>query len=602
MKRIVCLLLALLLALSLCACGDDGSGGGETLPTEQGSSVTELPQEIWERTWVSSPVNGEQKVNISPEGTCEIQGQERTYTVVNISDSEVVLDAQGIELHITLNPQGMSELHVGGNWDEHYVKYPEYWNIIYKAWTGEDGECIEIFPAGISMSTGFFPEFRYDTYNDVIEVMADGQVIYTINNGYSQLRVTDADGNETLYTREVDYMDPAIIDDPTGETLDEQTRLDLAYNKAIDDFNSAISGQPVYDDEGNEITSGPVLAEYLYNQFVALRDYEDASFYLPFFKTRTETVATVRWYQYISEDFGGDRETVYDENLPAYDVFGRLCNNNSNVLGISYSYPGNARYTSVYDENNNVTQVIITNTNGFGEVIGTCVADLEYNELGQHIVTHVAFVDKEGNDVRYTSTFQYDSRGRLIRYDIPFGESHGHDTTLTHQYLYDEHDRCIQHSMVEAFVDESVYEFYHQPAKKSVSQYFYDENGMQIRMIFEERNPFDGGGGAVCEYTYDDNQRLIKRVLTSKYSNWEDVVEEYGREESSRLSAQIQESFFHPGVPVSEVKQEDWFSMERVDLTKWDWLNYYTLEPQEERTYTYNKTVTIMYIDLTPDD
>ena len=383
--------------------------------------------------------------------------------------------------------------------------------------------------------------------------------------------------------------------------MDEEVRLGLAYEKALNDFNAAISDQPVYDDEGNEITSGPALAEYLYNQFVALGDYEDAYTYLPFFKTRTETVTTVRWYQYIGEEWGGDRETVYDEEVPAYDVFGRLCKNNSNVLGISYSYPGNERYTSVYDENENVTQVIITSTNGFGEVIGTCVANFEYNDLGQHIATHVAFVDEEGNDVRYTSIFQYDSKGRLIRYDIPYGESHGHDTTLTYQYLYDEYDRCIQSSMVEAWVDESVYEYYHQPASKIVYQYFYDENGMQIRMIAEERNPFDGGGNLVCEYTYDDNQCLIKRVLSSKDQKWENVVEEYGREESTRISEQIRESLFHPGVSVSEATQEDWFSMEPVDLTMWDWIPH-TIEPSEERTYTYDKTVTIMYIDLTPED
>ena len=599
MKKSVCLLLALLLVLSLCACGD--GGGGETAPPEQERPEIELPQTVWERTWVSSPVNGEQKVKISPEGSCEIQGVERSYTVVSISDSEVVLDAEGVELRITLNPQGISELHVGSNWDEHYVKYLEYWNIIYKSWTSENRECIEIFPSGISMSKGFYPEFRYDTYNDVIEVMEAGQVIYTIINGYSQLRVTDADGNETLYTREVDYMEPGTIDDPTEEPMDEEVRLGLAYEKALNDFNAAISNQPVYDDEGKEITSGPALAEYLYNQFAALGDYEDASFYLTFFKTRTETVATVRWYQYIGEEWGGDRETVYDEEVPAYDLFGRLCNNNSNVLGISYSCPGNERYTSVYDENENVTQVIITSTNGFGEVIGTCVANFEYNDLGQHIATHVAFVDEEGNDVRYTSTFQYDSKGRLIRYDIPYGESHGHDTTLTYQYLYDEYDRCIQSSMVEAWVDESVYEYYHQPASKIVYQYFYDENGMQIRVIAEERNPFDGGGNLVCEYTYDDNQCLIKRVLSSKDQKWENVVEEYGREESTRISEQIRESLFHPGVSVSEATQEDWFSMEPVDLTMWDWIPH-TIEPSEERTYTYDKTVTIMYIDLTPED
>lgn len=600
MKRTISLFLALLLVFSLSACGDGGRGAGESTPPEQGSPEIELYQTVWERTWVSSPANGEQKVKISPEGTCEIQGQERSYTVVNISDSEVVLDAEGIELHITLNPQGMSELHVGGNWDEHYVKYPEYWNIIYKAWTSESGECIEIFPAGISMSAGFFPKFRYDTYNDVIEVMADGHVIYTIVNGYSQLRVTDADGNETLYTREVDYMDPGIIDDPTGETLDEQTRLDLAYDKALNDFNAAILDQPVCDDEGNEITDGPALAQYLYDQFVALRDYEDAYTYLPFFKTRTEIVTTEQWYSHVN---GYEREYVHD--LPDYDAFGQPDDEThlGPTFGIIYHFSGNRDVDLVYDENDAVTQVIITMTDGFGEVKGTCVADLEYNERGRHIATHVAFVDETGNDVRYTSTFEYDSEGNVIRVDIPYVVNYGgFGCTYTYQYRYDELGRCVLESTITTVVDESWYAYGKQPGFKYVVENFYDEHGLLIRKLTHNVDYLNPGGGHYEDiYTYDEEHRLIKEEsFTIKFS-FDDYYQEHGIEKTNELSAEYISDFFHPGVFSDEATLEDWFSTEQpVEISKWDAF-LLAREPQDVSTYTYSET-TIMYIDLTPED
>lgn len=599
MKITVCLLLALLLALSLCACGD--GGGGQTPTEPQGNATVELPRVVWEQTWVSNPENGEQKVKISPEGSCEIQGQERSYTVVTISDSEVVLDAEGIELHITLNPQGMSELHVGGNWDEHYVKRLEYWNIIFKSWTDENGECIEIFPAGISMSTGFYPEFYYDTYNDVIEVMVDGQVIYTIVNGYSQLRVTDVDGNETLYTREIEYADAPVIDDPgQDEPMDEALRLGRAYEKALNDINAAISGQLVCDDEGKEITDGPALAEYLYNQFVALGDFEDASDYLPFFKTRTETVTTEQWYSPVN---GYEREYVHD--LPDYDVFGRPDDEThlSSTFGIIYYFSGNRDVDLVHDENNAVTQVIITMTDGFGEVKGTCVADLEYNEWGQHISSHVAFVDEAGNDVRYTSTFEYDSEGQLIRVDIPYVvDGERYDYTYSYLYRYDEYGRCVLESMVTTIVDESWYAYGKKPGMKYVTEYFYDENGLVVRELTHSIDfIYAGGGDSEYVYTYDEEQRLVKEEKFTLTYDWNGYYDEYGFDKTGELQDEFNSDIFHPGVSSDEATLKDWFSREQpVDMSKWDWL-LLARELQDVSTYTYSET-TIMYIDLTPED
>lgn len=559
------------------------------------------PRRFGGRPWISSPATGEKKVEISPDGTCNLYGWHLNYTIVHISDDEVVLDADGSEIHITLNPLGLSELHVSGDWDDHYVNRPEYWDIIYKSWAGLNGERIEILPAGVSMSTaGFYPEFSYDAENGLIDVLEDGQVLYTISTGDSQLFVMDMDGNEVLYNADVDYMDPGNIEDPTEDPVDEEMRLWLAYDKVVNDFNASIADQPVCDDEGKEITSGPVLAEYLYNQLLALGDFEDAYTYLPFFKTRTEIVTTEQWYSHVN---GYEREYVHD--LPDYDVFGQPDDEAyiASTFGIRHNISGNRDVDLVYDENDVVTQVIITMTDGVGGVKGTCVADVEYNERGQRIATHVAFVDEAGNDVRYTSTFEYDSAGNLIRVDIPYvvdAEHYGH--TITYLYRYDEYGRRVLESWITTVVDESWYAYGTEPGSKRVTENFYNEHGLLIRELthsIDNLNP--GSGHYEYIYTYDEEDRLIKEESFRIEVNFNDYYQEHGDEKTDELLDEYRSDFFHPGVSSDEATLEDWFVTEQpVDISKWDFV--ITRIPLDVSTYTYDKTVTIMCIDLTPED
>lgn len=598
MKRTLSLLLALLLTLGLCACGGDG---GET--TTQ--SAAALPEEIC-GVWYSNPDYAEDTVELHPNGMCVVYGEEKSYTVTYEGEDSIVLDAQGIEIQISLYPQGVSEIHLGGNWEFSYVQNSNYFLFLYSTWFSPDGDVLEVLPAGVSMSGGFFQSFTYVDDIVSLEVTENGETVYTIASlDPWNVSVVDAAGNEVIYTRDDigGEVDPGGNVDPGWDDMDEAERLELAYIKALDDFNAAISDKPVYDEEGNEITSGPALAEYLYNQFVALGNYEDASYYLAFFKTRTETVTTERWYQYIGEEWGGDRESVIEHDLPDYDVFGRPDDEEklAPIYGILYQFSGNKDVDLVYNEHNVVTQVIITMTDGFGEVKGTCVSDLEYNEFGQHIATHVAFVDEAGNDVRYTSTFDYDSEGRLIRVDIPYvydAEHYGH--TYTYLYRYDENGRCVLESIITTVVDESWYGYGKQPGFKHVTENFYDENGLLVRELTHSVDfIYPGGGQYEHIYTYDEEQRLVKEELFTLNYNFDDYYREHGIEKTNELIGEYQSDFFYPGVSYDEATLEDWFSMEQpVDISKWDAF-LLAREPEDVRTYTYSET-TIMYIDLNP--
>lgn len=467
-------------------------------------------------------------------------------------------------------------------------------------WHTGDGPAVDIYPDAVATPDGYFTDYIFYEESMVIELLHEGTLVCTVHIlDDKTLMTVDRDGNELMF-----HSLESIVSsegDDWEEPMDEETRLNLAYNKALSDYNAAISGQPVYDEEGNEIYDGPTLAEYLYNQFVALGDYEDAWQFLSHFKIREETVTTVRR----TNPFN-DIVSEYDEDLPQYDVLGRIVISDTpgaQSVGIIYEYSGNQRYQSVYDENNVLTAVIIITTNGFGDVINTCVADLEYNGLGQHIATHVAFVDENGNDVRYTSTLEYDDGGNLIRIDIPYYTRNEDTGTYTALYAYDEQGRLLRDTFVALPDDLDWYEHYSKrPFNRSTSKNVYDENGLLIEEYTCSHAP-DTAAYTITTYSYDENGVLVNRTLYSYDYDFVGFIDsgDYTREEVSDLRNKFICDIF--GLPESyeDRAPESWVNNEDFDLSQWDWIPH-TLEVNSEYTYTYDKTVTIMYIDLTPED
>ena len=519
MKRVICLLMALVMTLSLCACGNESGSNDDTMPSE----FEEIP--------------------------------------------------------------GVSR------------RLPD---AIIGSWHFGDGRAVDIYSDAVATPDGYFTDYIFHEESMVIELLQEGTLVCTVHIlDDKTLMTVDRDGNELMF-----HSLESIISsegDEWEEPIDEETRLNIAYNKALDDFNAAISGQPVYDEEGNEIYDGSALAEYLYNQFQALGDYEDASDFLPFFAIREVSVTTARR----TNPFN-DIVSEYDEDLPQYDVLGRIVISDTpgaQSVGIIYEHSGNHRYQSVYDENNVLTQVIITSTNGLGNVIGTCTADLEYNEFGQHIATHVVFVDEDGNDVRYTSTLEYDDRGNLIRIHIPYYERNGDIGTYTALYAYDEQGKLLRDTSVEIPDDLEWFERYSKrPFYRITSKNIYDENGLLIVQYTCAHYP-DVPSYAMTTYTYDEHGMLVNKCLYSYDYGWNDWYNSgaYSVQEISDIQNEMVRDIF--GLPDSydDRTPESWVNNEDFDLTEWDWIPH-TLELKIEYTYTYDKTVTIMYIDLTSED
>lgn len=479
------------------------------------------------------------------------------------------------------------------------VTLPE---VFCGVWHFGDGRSVEIRPDLVSVPGGIFTEFTYSEEHMLIEVMKAGELVYSVHFVDEEtILVVGVDGSEIIY-HTFGNGEEIHGDSDWEDPVDEEMRLWLAYDKAVQDFDAAVFGKPVYDEEGKEIYDGPVLAQYLYDQFVALGDFEDAAYYLPFFKTREETVATVQ--ESSCNAFGDVHVTVYDGDLPNYDVFGEPSNTRSLLnLGIFYSQPGKQQRTKVYNENNMLTQVVITSTNTNDDVIDTCVADLEYNEMGQHIATHVTFVDENGTDVRYTSTLEYDNNGNLVRIDIPYYIYNQNIGTYTSLDAYDEQGRILRSTAVSIPKDLDVFEHQHKrPFFRTTKVYFYDDRGL-LTHIYWCNMRGDGSTFYKDTYSYDENGLLIEEKSYNFVPDYNGMYNsgEYTIQEIDDIEAKMVNGVFHLNTSYEERLPEDWISNEHFELSEWEWIPH-TIELKKEYTYTYDKTVTIMYIDLTPED
>ena len=517
MKRIVCLLLALLLVLSLCACGDSGSGGEETLPTE----FEEIP--------------------------------------------------------------GMSQ------------RLPD---SIHGSWHTGYGPAVDIYPDAVATPDGYFTDYVFHEDSMVIELLQDGQVVCTVCFVDERTVMTvDQEGNEMLF-----YSLDDTGSDDWQESMDEAEQLNMAYNKALNDFNAAISGQPVYDEEGGEITDGPMMARYLYDQFVALGAYEDAEDYLPLFKTRTEGVTTEHRmnYSYLGEVV---YENTFDYDIPNYDVFGRPTNRDDLLFtyGIYGSIGDTDRMTLVRDENGIVQQVSIetyerVTVDGEEHRVEIYInANLKYDEKGMLVATHVSKQNSDGENSSYTTIFDYDSDSRLTRIYVPNVERGTYLANLSIMNIYDVDGKLLQRMrvLVPASQEEDI------PVAKSVFTYHYDDHGLLEKEMSYSYDPINGGGNAATFYEYDGEGNLTKQLMYTVGSGFEDSG--YSLTEYLAKTEGLDKATFYPTATDDAPTYDDWLVNVLIDLSGWDWIPY-RMTLNVERCYSYSKTTTIMYIDLTPED
>ena len=395
-------------------------------------------------------------------------------------------------------------------------------------------------------------------------------------------------------------------DDGWEEPMDEEMRLSLAYDKAVNEFAEAINGRAVYDQDGNEISDGPALAEYLYDQFLALGDYLDAADYLSFFKTREETITTEHGKTYLYTGELGNEYSI-DHELPNYDVLGQVVDTQKLLAsyGINDSLLSRDCMTLIRDENDVVTQVNIQTYRqvedeaGHHYVDGSIIADLEYNVRGLLVASHVTEQNADGYFASYTTTFEYDSSDRCVKTFVPHGTYGLYDTHQANMDLYDEDGKLIQSAIVILPADPDFDGYLKGYAlTKYVFVYDYNELGLVESMI-TYCHDYRGGGESEEYYKYDEYGRLIYKSSYSVYHGL-DEDDGYSWEEIGKILDARSKSIFYPSAS-DEVIYDDWLVNERIDVSEWDWIEYEkTL--QSEEFYTYDKTVTIMYIDLTPED
>ena len=600
MKRIICMILALLLIFSLTACG--GDGGSHEAPTEESVEVV-LSDAVLGccGVWYQDPMHGGATIEVLSNGTCVIYGNTYQYEVVGESDTEVVLQADSNVLQIYLNPLGIPELHLSTDWDHGFLPKIEYWELFGKEWYSEAGNMMSIRSESIYIINNAYEEYIISDDGTCLNIMQDGQEVYAIalvESGCVCL-IDQEDNEKMFYVGEAGGWD---------EPMDEETRLTLAYDKALNDFNAAISGRPVYDDNGNEIMDGPTLARYLYDQFVALGAYEDAADYLPLFKTRAEGIKTEHRtnYSYLGEVV---YEDTFDYDIPDYDVFGRPTNRDDLFLtyGIYGSVWNTDRMTLVRDENGIVHQVNIetyerVTVDGEERRIEIYItANLEYNEQGLLVATHVNEQTSDGENSSYTTTIEYDSDGRLTRVYVPNVERGNYLANYTHMYLYDEDGNLSQkmYVLVPVSPEEDIPGLMKgYPFAKMVTTYHYDDRGLLEKEMHYDYD-YTGGGDGATLYEYDEEGNLIKESICRVNSGFTESG--YSYDEWLTKTEGLFKAKYYPTATGDTPTYDDWLVNVPIDLSPWDWIPH-GMWVNSEKCYSYSKNTTIMYIDLTPED
>jgi hypothetical protein len=255
----------------------------------------------------------------------------------------------------------------------------------------------------------------------------------------------------------------------------------------------------------------------------------------------------------------------------------------------------------VRDENGIVQQVSIetyehVTVDGEEHRVEICInANLEYDEKGRLVATRVSKQNSDGENSSYTTIFDYDSDGRLTRIYVPNVERGTYLANLSIMNIYDVDGKLLQRMevYVPASQEESI------PVVKSVYTYHYDDHGLLEKKMSYSYNPISGGGKVAQFYEYDEEGNLSKQLMYTVGSGFQDSG--YSLDEYLAKTEGLDKATFYPTAADDTPTYDDWLANVLIDLSAWDWIPY-RMTLNVERCYSYSKTTTIMYIDLTPED
>ena len=412
-SKILCLILALVLTLGLCACGGETNGNNNDIRLDD-----ELPEAIF-GTWWPHPEVSDAPIEISSDGTCTIDGQTLEWTVDTADVASATLIAGEYHLHFNHLPTSLPLLSATNLGTA--VKEPEIWNYLTEWHSEETGN---VFALDLEELAQSGCNITFDDGVMTVEVLTNDEITHTIHFFDTHATVTFADGSTAVYYS----PEGGSSDIHPGDTDDDPATL---YQQAVEDLQNVLAGGYMVDyvdsDGAFHIIYGSRAIEKLYHTFVSLQNYMDVSEYLSHIQ-RVDNVLVTTY----SSSNGLDRVP----SKVKYNAYGQR-------LGISFEEAVNTGNYIYYgeDETGTMTQVTI-----MGLVAGAPVMD-----ANGRITALIVTSPSTGNE--YTAPITYDAQGRIIRIDVPFvimgPDDDEADFNEFYEFLYDENGRLIQYSRVQ---------------------------------------------------------------------------------------------------------------------------------------------------------
>ena len=410
-KKALCVILALLLTLGLCACSGETAGNNNDIHLD-----SELPEAIF-GTWWPHPEVSDAPIEISSDGTCTIDGQTLEWTVDTTDVASATLIAGEYHLHFNHLPTSLPLLSATNLGTA--VKEPEIWNYLTEWHSEETGN---VFALDLEELAQSGCNITFDDGVMTVEVLTNDEITHTIQFFDTQATVTFADGSTAVYYS----PEGGSSDIHPGDTDDDPATL---YQQAVEDLQNVLAGGYMVDyvdsDGASHIIYGSRAIEKLYHTFVSLQNYMDVSEYLSHIQ-RVDNVLVTTY----SSSNGLDRVPSKEK----YNAYGQR-------LGISFEEAintGNYLYYG-HDETGTMAQVTI-----MGLIAGAPVVD-----ANGRITALIVTSPSTGNE--YTAPITYDTQGRIVRVDLPCQPMIAVDEVETdfneiYEFLYDENSRLLQYS------------------------------------------------------------------------------------------------------------------------------------------------------------
>ena len=465
-----CLLLAVLMTLQLCACGD-----ATEQETATGADAGLTDADIY-GTWYASPEMGSAEVTINRDGTCLLNGQLTRWTVWMEEENHIELSCEnGTYLSISNYDWGFPCL----NYQQFgtMLRSSQLWQYrgFWETDLGDEGYIDEWSIQFSNKVAGSINEGRMEVYDEGDAVIC----VTTADDGTQQiLRMHNVDGYSVIEMTDSAGMVHMFYDPANRPPVDAQA---VMYHDAVKKLNDVQAGGRIFYEDTDKTLGGNAAYGYIYSLFEQLGDYKDSKQYLSNFKVIEDVLVDVR-DQY--EEFNTGLLYLYGE----HDNQGRRLTGRVGIsiaqVDLGFAYCGYF-YELTYGEDGLISQIL---THDGDERDPVTIGIPSYDEKGNMTsldVTWNSVLDGIRETVTYTSYFTYDAQGRRLTFEIPDVR---YEQTRCGRYYYDDAGKLLQ------ITKDSIKYGADTPRVREINEYVYDDRGVLIEKRYHQYNrayPFD---------------------------------------------------------------------------------------------------------------